>query len=212
MCKILTACISDPWMQKQRSIPNTSAFLMRTGKGNAAAMAARVAAMIAAQPEAAEAAGMRPIWLTLQALSAQDEATDDEAAEVSGLQQRLTLAGGAAAAGAEIAGSSQHERWHSGDLSAEETRALHPAAPAGYASDGGASAESRPEAAGGDRGGGGGAKAGKVSPDHCSSRSDSGSDAFEDLKLMSAVLRHSISRTGSSSGSSSGSLWADSDD
>lgn len=50
------------------STPHGQSVLPSAGKGRAATVAARVGAMVAAAPDAAAAAGLQPIWLTLQAL------------------------------------------------------------------------------------------------------------------------------------------------
>lgn len=177
--------------------------LIRAGKGDAAGVAAHVAAMIAAEPAVAEAAGLRPIWLTLQALSAQDDASDGDLM----LTGRTSPAWVHAATAAAEAGMLQLNRPQGVDIPSSAAVMRQPMALAGSDTDGCSPAISPAEAA---AVGASVAGSSQASPDGCSSRSESGcSDAFEDLKHMSAVLQHSISRTGSSG--SDGSLW-DSDD
>jgi hypothetical protein len=167
-------------------------------------VATRVAALLAAEPEAAEAGGLRPVWLTLQALSAQDSVPlVGDVAPVNTTAAATESATAPAAATGEL----QHGSMQSGMMIAagDERMAivcdrtndissvpLPPEAVAGRETS--SWCNSQP-----------------ASPLHCSSCSSSDShdgDAFEQLKTMGAVLRHSISRTGSSG--SDGSLWGDS--
>lgn len=188
-----------PQNEVQRVVGPTSA-----GRGDAKCVAARVAAMLAAEPEAAEAAGLRPVWLTLQALSAQD------AAAVGGVHAPDSTTAAAldsATATGTCLSALQHDSMHS-------VGALVGAGLEGLTSGGGSldtvePASWQPEATAGEHSSSSSTcSSWAASPMRCSSHSSSGGhegDAFEQLNSMDAVLRHGISRSGSD-----GSLWEDS--
>jgi hypothetical protein len=176
------------------------------GRGDAQCVAARVAAMLAAEPEAAEAAGLRPVWLTLQALSAQD------AAAVGGAHAPdITTAAAldSATATGRCLSALQHDSMHSvGTLGEAGLGCLTSgsgdpgtAEPAFWQQEAAAGARSSSSST---------CSSWAVSPVRCSSHSCSSggghdADAFEQLNSMDAVLRHGIPRSGSD-----GSLWEDS--
>ena len=160
--------------------------------------------MLAAEPEAAEAAGLRPVWLTLQALSAQDAAAVGPA-HAPGSSSAAAL-GSAFAAGTCLT-ALQHDSVHS-------VGTLAGASIACMTSGGGGPDEVEPAIWRQDTAAGGRSSSSSSSstcsswaelPMRCSSRSSTGShagDALEQLSTMGAVLRHSIPRSGSD-----GSLW-----
>ena len=167
-------------------------------------VATRVAALLAAEPQAAEAGGLRPVWLTLQALSAQDSAL-----VVGDLAPGVTMAAASKSATtpATSVGELQHGSMQSGRVIAAEDEGV---TLDGGTSDSTESAPLQPEAAAGRETSSWGDSQ-LASPLHrsdCSGSDSHASDAFEHLRTMGAVLRHSISCTGSSG--SDGSLWGDS--
>ena len=178
--------------------------LLIAGRGDAKCVAARVAAMLAAEPEAAEAAGLRPVWLTLQALSAQDAAAVGPA-HVPGISSAAALDSALAAGTCPTA--LQHDSVHSvGTLLAASIACM--------TSGGGGPDEVEPAfwqqdtAAGRASSSSSTCSSWAESPMRSISRSSSGShagDALEQLSRMGAVLRHGIPRSGSE-----GSLWEDS--
>ena len=174
------------------------------GRGDAQCVAARVAAMLAAQPEAAKAAGLRPVWLTLQALLAQD------AAAVGGAHAPdITTAAAydSATATGMCLSALQHDSMHSvGALVGPGFEGL---TSGGWSPDTVETASWQPEATAGEHSSSSSTcSSWAASPMRCSSHSSSGGhegDAFEQLNSMDAVLRHGIPRSGSD-----GSLWEDS--
>jgi hypothetical protein len=162
--------------------------------------------MLAAQPEAAESAGLRPVWLTLQALLAQD------AAAVGGVHAP-DISSAAALDSADATATSvtalQHDSMHSvGTLGEAGLGCLtsgsgepRTAEPAFWQQEAAAGARSSSSST---------CSSWAASPVRCSSRSRSSSgshegDAFEQLNSLDAVLRHGIPRSGSE-----GSLWEES--
>jgi hypothetical protein len=165
-------------------------------------VAARVAAMLAAQPEAAEAAGLRPVWLTLQALSAQDAAPVESA---DTLHNSSAAAPAYAMAAAMCSGSLPCDSMHSAGRSIEAGGCMLP----GGIPNGSSAAHWRPEAAAGTRSRSTGSSC-AASREHCSGGGSESSESGESkhVNTPGAVLLRSIPRIGSSG--SDGSLWGDS--
>lgn len=191
--------------------------------------------MIAAQPAAAEAAGLRPIWLTLQALSSHDgdsqavASCDAAAGDAAGRGSVLSLHGG------RSSGATAATDFGAYDDAAPYVDAAEATAPRELDSwqrrladcaDAVSDTETSEQEAASTRVAGEGMMAapglsgraeswGRTSDTLASDNDGSiSSDALEELKHMSAVLRHSVSLSGSSSASGSGcegSLWDDSD-